>query len=709
MPVYVDIPDGGKISFPDQKAADAFLKAAGPMMRATPTAHSGSSEQPTSADFMAADTETGGDAATRIGASFKMTREGKVGFLKSRYGDTNVFEGNGDDIYYRSKPGARLTLFDEKGFSLRDLADFAGDVPGMVLSGVGSIVGTGAGPGPGNVAGAAAGAAAGNVIKQNISNLLPGSDEMSPGQRVGSVALDTGLAAGTQFGANKLIPIADMARPHNMVSRSVSASMATPTAREGAELVRDVGPLTLGQETGSRLQLALEGLGRRSPASADKFKAFDDKQIAAAKSELFDLMDRVYTAPQTDFGIGMRVASSFDGLMDKLVTARRSQAATDFGRVGQLSNGGPVLSPKNLRAALREIIDEYDVPGGGDASAALVGRAKKMYEELRQPGVGEAAPSLTADQINRLLQIYGKASAGKGAIFQDMETAQQRLLAGKLHGALNADLDDAVALAEKMKTQPIQVQRQVYAKDPNKPGELVKAGEIAEALAAARDNYRKLSGPITEVRDSVIGKYFGAPGERTPERVADMLTRMKPSEMSTSLRLLERADPELRDATGRYFLERAMADAVPAPTQSQGGTVTFSAAKFLNALPDENMMKTLYGPNAHSEITKISRYLQRIADRPMDGSPTAPLLMAWDLAKGVFTLNPSAAIRGIGTVILAPNAIAKAATTPQGRQALLTVTNTSTPTAVAIKGATYLAGMNAVGSASEPRGSAAQD
>src|SRR5688572_19694249 len=95
----------------------------------------------TGSEFDRADTESGAPFGVRAGASFKMTPEGKVDYLKHHYGDKNVLLDEKGNVFFREKPGARLKLFDEKDVSLADLADFAGDVPGVVLSTIGAISG----------------------------------------------------------------------------------------------------------------------------------------------------------------------------------------------------------------------------------------------------------------------------------------------------------------------------------------------------------------------------------------------------------------------------------------------------------------------------------------------------------------------------------------------------------------------------------------
>lgn len=710
MPVVVDAPDGGRYSFESQAKADAFLTAARKSSSVAPRVVNSSADVPTSDDFAGADTQTGADFTTRLGASFKMTEAGKVSYLKSKYGDGNVFVSKGGETYFRDRANGRLKLFDEKGLSMADLADLGGEVPGAVASTVGAIAGTAGGPG-GTVGGAAAGAAAGNAIRQNVSNLLPGDDNMSALERVGSAGTDAALAAGTQYGVNKLIPLADLARPQNLVARTAGAAVARPDAAAIMKDAADTGiPLTTSEATGSGVLRRLEDFSRRVPFVADRYRQFDEGQTKAAVAKVHSVLDEISAAPagrDIDFGFGQRATSAFDGAVNQIVEARTSQAAKDFGLVGKLSGGEPMFNPAKLRAELRSIIGEYEGAAAGDVGESIVKQAKTMLDQLQQPGVGQNAPLQTADWLNRRLQNYGKAAAGKGAVFKDLETAQERGLSARLFGALRGDLDTAADAAEKMKTAPIQEQAAFYGKDPTKPAEIVRAGEVADALTAARNNYRKLSQPITDLEESVIGRYFGAPQSRTPERVADKIASMKPSELAASMQLLSRADPELKQATGRYVIERAL-------TKVTGGDeAKFSATKFLKELPDDNTMRALIGGTPmYNEMQKVARVLERVADKPAEGSPTAGRLITWAMTggagAGLMLAEPISTTLGLGTTYLTATKIANAMLTGQGRAALTTLATTSEPTKRAINAAGYLVGLESVGSGNRPKAEAQQ-
>ena len=165
------------------------------------------------------DTKSGGSFGDRLGSSFKMTNAGKVGYLESKYGKGNAKILNSGEVAFKNPQTGQWTQLDSEGFDLNDITDFAGDVPSMVGSAIGAGVGASA-AGVGSVYGAAAGAAGGNVVKQAVSKLLPGDDNMTLGDRAKSTAIDAGLGGvGQKVG--------------NMIGTALSKNTARQLANSG--------------------------------------------------------------------------------------------------------------------------------------------------------------------------------------------------------------------------------------------------------------------------------------------------------------------------------------------------------------------------------------------------------------------------------------------------------------------------------------------
>lgn len=489
-----------------------------------------------------------------------------------------------------------------------------------------------------------------NAVVTGISGVTGATGEQLGG-KVGGAAgailpavVDVALTAGKNV-------------PKNIVARRVQANEGTQYAARGKEISQRTGiDLSLGQQTGDEATMMVEGMAAKNPFSAKEFQQFGAKQVGQAVQRLNKIMDDITPDKIGDIRAGTVVNHAFDTAVNGAVNIRRAQAAKDFGEVAAAAGSSPIVGTRNLTQKIAELVEEFDVPGGGDATAALVKRMKTMG--------GGLGGGLTADQTNRLLQIYTNTASGKGQLFQNLETAQQRLIATRLKDALLSDLDEAS-----------------------------KAGSgAAPLLAKARDNYRANSQAITKLEESVLGRYLGQ--DRSPERVADFLTRAKPTELKQTLDIVNKADPSVLPATRRFFIERAIDEAVLPPSKRNPSAPSFSAAKFIDAMPDGPKFEVLFGSsNARGELKLVGEALERIAYRGFtEGSPTAPLLMAWDAAKRVFTIQ---GLAGLPAAVIAPKTVARAALTPEGRRALVTLGRYDKPVQSVVRSAAYLAGLQA--------------
>jgi hypothetical protein len=448
--------------------------------------------------------------------------------------------------------------------------------------------------------------------------------------------------------------------PKNMVARNTQAKTETQFAQRGDEISNQTGiDLSLGQRTGDEAILTVEGMAAKNPFSARKFQEFGGKQVTQAVSRLTKIMDDISPQQMNDIRAGQIVNQAFDDAVKSSVTLRSKQAAQDFGAVNAAAKNSPVVQTNNVRKMIDDLVAEFDVPGGGDATASLVTRLKALGRSLSS----DAKQGLTANETNRLLQVYTNASSGKGQLFKDLDTAQQRLIAGRLKTALLNDLDEAADAAQ---------------------------GGAAALLKTARDNYKANSLSINKLEESVLGKYLGQ--DRSPERVADFLLKSKPTELQNILSIVNKTNPEAIPQVRRYFVEKAIENAVIATSKRNPGSPNFSASKFIDSMPEGTKFEVVFGSsNARNELKMVGEALERIAYRGFtEGSPTAPLLMAWDATKKLFTIQ---GLAGLPAAAIAPQTIAKASLTPEGRRAIVTLGRYDKPTEATIRAAGYLAAL----------------
>lgn len=517
------------------------------------------------------------------------------------------------------------------------LAPEANDGTGRAVQKIGEYVGASAPFGPAAmIPGAVAGMGAATARE-----IAPESDV---GEFVGAMTPATARYAATAA-YNKV-------RPHNLVAKRVDKALSTPFAKQGEELEQATGiHLTPGQMSGDKSILMMEGLARQHPFSSSRVQSqIDEPQLQKAVDNLNTMMDRMDKRGFGPSQVGNDIKGAFDTALNRAADIRRSQAAQDYGSIKLSTNKQQVVGTSSIRQEIDDIVSEFDVPGG----ETIVKQAKAFAKMIGDK-------PMTAEKAMKARSLYSSMARGTGQIFKDIDKGQSRMLAARLESAITKDLDAAETVG----------------------------GSIGEALRAANKNYRANSLAIEQLEHSTLGRLFGGKYDPDPQIVAERMLKMKPTEMSTAAGILNSSNPKVMQGVKRFALEKAMEKAIPSPTAGVQG-VKFSAAKFVSALPDESFLRSVYSPKELDEIKSLSSALERIANRGgTGGSQTAPLLMTYDAAKALFTLNVPALAR-FGASVIAPNKIASAMATKEGRHALRTLITTRNPD-MATRAAAYFA------------------
>lgn len=621
----------------------------------------------------------GAGPGIRAAAGLKMTPEGKADFLRSRLGAENVAITRDGTIGFRTAPDQPFQMFDEQAFSLGDVADVSGAAL-QAAPAIGATVATA------NPVAAAAGGLAGNLLRQSVSAAMPGDDRMTASQRGLSAALDAGLAGAAQYGSNRLFGLRDAVRPHNVYAGRLGSLSNTRDAQAGRAAAQAVGePLTIGQETGSRTMLLMEGLARRAPFSAEKVAQKDLAQAEAIKNRFGSIIESVYRGG--DVGAeqaGAIVTRAYNGAVSGARSARSRQAAIDFGRVDQLSGGAPVFGLSNTVRALDELIKEFDVPAlKNDTTQKTVrwlmqerqriARRPPMPDPSRLPGPANPNLAMTGNQFQSLLSHYGKAATGTGRVIPDLKDANvDKMIAARIFGALNDDLEAAATgggIAEN----------------------------VAQALSAARSNWKTASGQIDEMTSTALGRMLGGKIEPAPEAIADKFSTMKPSHVRQVMGVLESADPSAANAIRAHYLGRILERSFAPMERARAGAPEILSPNRLGTqvgkVGERARMMEIVGPRVTKDIDELMEYAGRVADRAgTDGSPTAPLLMALEAVKSgsaAIVMTPGAMIASILTVG-APIKVANAMTNPATRQAMLTLKRSPKWQKSSLAAATYL-------------------
>lgn len=671
--------------------------------------------------------ERGGDFWTRFNAGLKVTEAGKLNYLRERYGKENVFVQPEDgSLVIRDPKTNQVFPFDpsvDQSFVRDipgDLADIAGDVAEAAAGGIsgvgGAIVGAAGGPlgaAAGAMIGGGLGSGAANVLRQGGSANIAGDDELTTNERARMASEATQMGATSELIARGVGQAFDVMRPANTMRRGIVGSdnlgvSAVPPgtgAGSGAgaknvdELLKSAGTkegtaaytgagkrltkqtgvdLTVGQTTGSRTALKLEGLLAQRPGSEATMFESAVKQAQQLEGYLGKQIERLGNVGSEV--AGERVAAAFDAFVGKLATSRSRIAGEIFGRADQLAGGKKVIPVRNAVAEIDRLIEDFSPNIMTDTAEKVVSGLERMRSKLLQKGTEDAAramldaakagtgpttvKNLSPEQIidairvspksfQRDLAVVGKAAAGSGNIVEDLgDKATQIHIARRMMRALQRDLDDAITS---------------------------DATEVGATLKSAREAYRRLSEPIDRVRASILTKSLKLVEEGAPDKIAQRLVGNGVSNVQVrdAMKLLEKADPDAARNIRAAALQELLGKADSSVAMANRG-VTLSPSRFASvARKNEERITALFGGDARGllQFKRAVLVAQRIGDTAgvgPGGSQTAPMLFYRELLDAVVTgkINPQAAM-GQVFGFMSANRMAKTMTSPEGRDAFL--------------------------------------
>lgn len=594
--------------------------------------------------------------SVRAGASIKMTPAGKVGYLESKYGQGNVSEQNGNLLV---RQDGEWRHFDEPEFTLNDVADWTGGA-------IEAVAPLGAGIATANPLAVGAAGAAGNAMRQFVSSQLPGDDEMSLGDRAAEVAT-TGLVEGAAQGAgNLLFAGMDKIRPHNLLANAMNRVPNRAFSDEGVRLenwMRQDSPdfgFTLGQQTGSRGRLMIEGLGRRHILAADDLAALDRQQIADSVQKLNKIMDRITPNTVSHAKLGDEVKDGFANVSRNMVNARSVQGEADFKRAWMLSQGEKNIPVTRLKTAYKNALEDLSLPGASGGVDSLANQVSNWMEEV--------GAKVDARHLQKLMAKFGKVAHGDGNLFplHQMDKADQRAFAGRLLRALEGDLSDAI--------------------DTGIPG--------ADLLKHARDNWKMNSDAIMELKNTVLGRYL-KDQRITPEVVVEKILKMKPSELKETAGVLENISPELYAQAKREMIESFKSRSKVAESVNDammGGELNLSSSKLATQIRDHaDEINAFFGKGEAKEMENMLGVLSRLSDRAKtEGSPTGTINMLFKSAGQMMSLNPADWARSLAT-LLGPRQLVRLVVNPQARRSLMQIKEAKTWTKGLTAGAGYVA------------------
>jgi len=602
-------------------------------------------------------------AGQRAALSIKMTPMGKANYLASLYGEDNVHQMAGDFFVAPDGDQSQWYAVDPDAISLsefgRDISDMSGpaiEIAPAVAAGITTA----------NPLAIAAATAGGNVLRQGASAMIPGEEDFTQLGvpelgRVTSPVISGLLGGATQKVANVGFNLADKyLRPTSYLARMTQGAEAA----RGRVISQKSGiPLSVGEETGSRMARMTEGGLRQSFMTADKARRFYSRQLETSLAKLDGIMGKIDPTRPGQESAGSRIGDAFNGAVNRALDLRRHTAKRLFGAVDQAGANSPIIPTGQIVGKIDDLVSQLDVPGAGDATKTLIQRLKAVRKDYVPTTINAAgdvveseAISITGAQASRLLSIWSTAAKGSGQVFKDIDKGQQRWVAREVLEGLNGALDDAI--------------------------EAGGAGSAtAGALRIARDAYRQDSQLIKELGQTTIGRLFNSPVPVDPAAMAQRVAKMSGSELKRVLPILAREAPDVLPALRHSILSNAL-DAARAPATAlapEGGMMgaksvvqrEFSPAKFLSALPEEDVLRSIFKGRELVELRFVSHALKRISDKAgMVGSQTAPLEMVMKFLYGGF------AATGLGGFV--QNRLSNVLLSSAGRTAVMKMSLTGT-------------------------------
>ena len=621
-----------------------------------------------------ADDKTGLPAAERAALSFKTTPQGRLSYLEETYGKGKALDIGGE--MYVNKDGNWIKVNEEGFGGLGDIASLSGPALGV-------LPGMAAGMFTENPALVGAADAGGDALRQSLGAMLPGDDQRSFQDRAFQSLLAGGFGAGSQFGLNALgraisaVPgvtknmrrfqqaggAADMPATTSVLETLMPGERQSINVGFGAA-AEDIGMKpTFGDLSQDPMAKGIEGALRRNPASAEIMQGSDLPNQHA----LYNYIRELASGADPEV-LGQTLKKEGQAYLDNLISRRSQMVGPLFQQAAEESGGARVLTPENYMAMIEELKNKMDSPlvAGSESVAKQVQEYDRILKNLffepeeattltfdpvtkvlKTEKAVQGAPkpkNLTIEELQRGLQYLSDSAAGKGKLFADLDTAQERMLARRLKKALEQDFDELIK-------QDI-------------PG--------AGTLRKARRGWKRYSDIINKTENS----YLASTLENTVfgKDLVDKL--LSPKGLSRTakrkvVRYLRDANPAAVEDLKKVLFQKVLEDAVPAGSGMMPGSAPFSPSKGLSSLlKDTDLVENLFvgDPEGWLRTQNALKGMQMLASQLGAGSPTAPLQWAGKLITGM-KFNPMF-FRNMVNDILKPQAMARLLTQKNTAEAL---------------------------------------
>lgn len=410
-------------------------------------------------------------------------------------------------------------------------------------------------------------------------------------------------------------------------------------------------PFTPGQSTGSKGLTMMEQRLRQSAKTADQVFEHDNNATAALDNYISRMLRNTSANARSPEETGDLVRSAIRSKVGQVEQARRQVAEQQYGAIRQMVGGRPLIPADNLRAALSDVAAEYGTIATPGAKALSRFADKTSGSELGD-----------VQNLMKLRSYLSKVAGGQAKISGELV---DRKVAASMLSAIDNDLD---AGAQQL------------------------GGRVGDMLKAANQNYKNFSGQMEYLQRSPLGKLLGEDVTNAmtggsfnsipAEKVLEKVRKMTPSEASATRVMMQDVSPEAWQALKRQVIEDALEQARLAAPSQGANTLAMQPTAFVRALNGQHIQgqawaKALLEPGELVQLNNAFKAAQRLGDKTgFNFSGTASALeggvekTARDAANVTML---GAATRAIGAAHsrLTSKKLAAAMVDPEGRKALL--------------------------------------
>jgi hypothetical protein len=505
------------------------------------------------------------------------------------------------------------------------------------------------------------------VRDAQLSDLVTGqqgNDFLTEKLKQAGLGAAGGAAGGAVLGAAGKAMEALGSPAATLLNAAGKRANATPFANEGERLAQQTGVmLTPAQISGSKATTMAENAARQSVFSRDLAFAGDKARVQQLADHFDRTMTGITSRDASPAIAGEQVRNATRSIVDKLSDMRSKAAAADYGEVRKITQNSVQLQPDNLRAELADLVTTHGEMGTG-SSDAIANFARRQLQGGSTDG--------DLDKMLLLRQHLSKVAGGQAKISGDN---QDRMIAAKLLGAIDGDLDNAAT------TLP---------------------GDVGAALRNANERYRGFSQQIDSVKASPLGRILGEDfagalqsgqfNTLAPEAVMERMGKLKPTELGVVRGLLEKEQPDAWKTLKRSVLEDALEKSKAMPASEGANTAVLRPNVLVKTLGDAKRLQAVFDPGELSQIQAGIDVARRLSDKTgYNFSGTAGQSEALGVLNNLSVGN---ALK-LGGKVLGTRSIARLMTDSNGRAALLQVSRLPAGSAKARELTAYLASIAA--------------